>query len=62
VPIDLLSLSEHKFHGPKGGGCLVVRDRARPRLWRLTFGGGQEFGLRPGTLSTHQIVGLAATL
>jgi cysteine desulfurase len=62
VPIDLLSLSAHKFHGRKGVGCLVVRDRPRLRLRPLTFGGGQEFGLRPGTLPTQQIVGLATAL
>jgi cysteine desulfurase len=62
IPIDLLSLSAHKFHGPKGVGCLFVRDRPRLRLRPLTFGGGQEFGLRPGTLPTHQIVGLAVAL
>ncbi len=60
--IDLLSLSAHKFHGPKGIGCLFVRDRARLPLRPLAFGGGQEFGLRPGTLPTHQIVGLASAL
>lgn len=62
ISIDLLSLSAHKFHGPKGVGCLFVRDRARLPLRPLTFGGGQEFGLRPGTLPTHQIVGLATAL
>jgi len=62
VPIDLLSLSAHKFHGPKGVGCLVIRDRPRLRLRPLTFGGGQEFGLRPGTLPTHQVLGLAKAL
>ncbi|WP_295880867.1 cysteine desulfurase family protein [uncultured Thiohalocapsa sp.] len=62
TPIDLLSLSAHKFHGPKGIGCLFVRDRGRLPLRPLTFGGGQEFGLRPGTLPTHQIAGLAAAL
>ncbi len=62
VPVDLLSLSAHKFHGPKGVGCLVIRDRPRLRLRPLTFGGGQEFGLRPGTLPTHQILGLAKAL
>lgn len=62
LQIDLLSLSGHKFHGPKGIGCLVIRDRARLHLRPLTYGGGQEFGLRPGTLPTHQIVGLVAAL
>jgi cysteine desulfurase len=59
TPIDLLSLSAHKFHGPKGIGCLAVRNRRRLRLQPLAYGGGQEFGLRPGTLPTHQILGLA---
>jgi cysteine desulfurase len=62
LPIDLLALSAHKFHGPKGVGCLVVRDRRRLRLQPLLYGGGQEFALRPGTLATHQIVGLSAAL
>lgn len=62
TPIDLLSLSAHKFHGPKGVGCLVVRNRRRLRLRPLMYGGGQEFGLRPGTLATHQIIGLAVAL
>lgn len=60
--IDLLSLSAHKFHGPKGAGCLAIRDRSRLRLQPLVYGGGQEFGLRPGTQPTHQILGLAAAL
>jgi cysteine desulfurase len=62
VPIDLLALSAHKFYGPKGVGCLVIRNRRRLRLQPLLYGGGQEFGLRPGTLATHQIVGLSAAL
>jgi len=62
TPIDLLSLSAHKFYGPKGIGCLVVRNRRRLRLQPLMHGGGQEFGLRPGTLPTHQIVGCATAL
>lgn len=59
LPIDLLSLSGHKFYGPKGIGCLYVRNRKKTQLTPLTHGGGQEHGLRPGTLPTHQIVGLA---
>ncbi len=62
VPIDFLALSAHKFHGPKGVGCLVIRNRHRLRLQPLLYGGGQEFGLRPGTLATHQIIGLSAAL
>jgi len=62
TPIDLLSLSAHKFHGPKGIGCLVVRNRRQLRLRPLLYGGGQEFGLRPGTLPTHQIIGLSTAL
>ena len=62
LPIDLLALSAHKFHGPKGVGCLVIRNRRHLRLQPLLYGGGQEFGLRPGTLATHQILGLSATL
>ncbi len=55
--VDLLSLSAHKLHGPKGVGALYVRSRPRLRLEPLMFGGGQERGYRPGTLATHQIVG-----
>jgi cysteine desulfurase len=59
TPIDLLSISGHKCYGPKGIGCLYIRNRKRQRLMPLMQGGGQEFGLRPGTLPTHQIVGMA---
>ena len=62
LPVDLLALSAHKFHGPKGIGCLIVRNRRQLRLQPLLYGGGQEYGLRPGTLPTHQIVGLSAAL
>ncbi len=57
--VDLLSLSGHKLYGPKGVGALYVR-RRRPRV-RLTAvqeGGGQERGLRSGTLNVPGIVGL----
>jgi cysteine desulfurase len=58
LPVDILSFTGHKLYGPKGAGALYVSRSARPRLHAVTFGGGQERGLRPGTLATHQIVGL----
>jgi cysteine desulfurase len=60
LPVDVLSFTAHKLYGPKGAGALYVYREARPRLQPVTFGGGQERGLRPGTLATHQIVGLGA--
>jgi cysteine desulfurase len=57
-PIDLLSLSGHKIYGPKGVGALITTRAARRVLRPLQEGGGQERGLRPGTLPVHQLVGL----
>ncbi len=60
MQVDLLSLSAHKLYGPKGIGALFIdRERVR-RVEPLMFGGGQERGMRPGTLPTHQIVGMGA--
>ena len=56
--IDLLSISSHKVYGPKGIGALYVRRRPRARLEPLIDGGGQERGLRSGTLSPALCVGL----
>jgi cysteine desulfurase len=60
--IDLLSVSGHKIYGPKGVGALVTRRRGykRPPLHPLAFGGGQERGLRPGTLPVPLLAGLGA--
>jgi cysteine desulfurase len=65
IPLDLrgagvalASLSAHKIHGPKGVGALVVDSRSGVHLQPLVYGGGQERGMRSGTLPTHQIVGM----
>ena len=57
LPLDFVSFTAHKLYGPKGVGALYVRAEARAHLQPILFGGGQERGLRPGTLPTHQIVG-----
>jgi cysteine desulfurase len=55
---DLLSLSAHKMYGPKGIGALYVRRRPRMRISPLMAGGGQERGLRSGTLPVPPIIGM----
>lgn len=54
--IDLLTLTGHKFHGPKGCGAVYIRKGLK--VSQLIFGGGQEKGLRPGTENTAGIAGL----
>ena len=56
--IDLASISGHKIHGPKGIGALYIRRKPRIRLTPIINGGGQERGLRSGTLATPLVVGL----
>ena len=58
--LDLLSLSAHKAYGPKGVGALVASRRRGVQLQALHYGGGQERNLRPGTVATHQVVGMGA--
>ena len=60
MAIDLMSISGHKLYGPKGVGALYVRRRPRVRLAPLMSGGGQERGLRSGTLPAALCVGLGA--
>lgn len=56
-PIDLMSFSAHKCYGPKGIGALFVRQKPRIRLLPQMHGGGQQQGLRAGTLPTPLIAG-----
>lgn len=58
--VDLLALTAHKTYGPKGIGALYVRRKPPVGLRPILHGGGQELGLRSGTLPTHQIVGMGA--
>ena len=56
--IDLLSISAHKLYGPKGIGILYVRRKPRVRLQSIISGGGQERGMRSGTLPVPLCVGM----
>lgn len=58
--IDLLSLSSHKIYGPKGVGALYVHSHVLKQLPPLNYGGGQEQGVRSGTVPTPLCVGFAA--
>ena len=58
LPVDLLSLTGHKFYGPKGIGALYIADRPGCRVEPILFGGGQQQRIRPGTLPTDLIAGL----
>ena len=55
---DLMSLSAHKVYGPKGVGALLVSQLHGVRVEARQFGGGQERGLRSGTLAPHQLAGM----
>jgi len=58
--IDLMSISGHKLYGPKGVGALFVRRRPRVRIEAIQSGGGQERGIRSGTVPTPLVVGIGA--
>lgn len=58
LKVDVVSISGHKIYGPKGVGCLYVRRKPRVRLEPIINGGGQERGLRSGTVPVPLVVGL----
>lgn len=59
VPVDFMSISAHKFHGPKGVGAAYIRsdEYGLPPITAFMHGGEQENGIRAGTLAVHNIVG-----
>lgn len=63
IPIDLLCISAHKFHGPKGIGALYIRKKRQPiQLETLIAGGQQENGFRGGTYPVHNLVGMGEAI
>ena len=58
LPVDLMSLTGHKFYGPKGIGALYIIDRPDCHVEPILYGGGQQRRIRPGTLPTDLIAGL----
>jgi cysteine desulfurase len=62
MQIDLLSINAHKACGPKGIGALYLNAGRIRRVTPMLFGGGQQRGIRPGTLPVHQIVGMGETM
>ena len=60
IPVDFITASAHKFHGPKGIGFVFVRKNSG--MQPILFGGEQERGLRPGTEALHDIAGMAEAL
>jgi len=58
LDVDLLSISAHKMHGPQGIGCLYVKNTVQNAITPIIHGGGQERGIRSGTLPTMLCVGL----
>ena len=58
--IDLLSVSGHKIHGPKGSGFLYIKDKTR--IKPIIYGGGQQKGMRSGTENVPAIAGLSAAV
>lgn len=63
IPVDILCISAHKFHGPKGTGALFIRRKSKPiQMEPLIIGGKQENGFRAGTYNVPNIVGLGKAI
>ena len=62
IPIDMISFSAHKLHGPKGIGGIYVNGRTRKKIRPIILGGGQQKNLRSGTLNVPGIVGMAKAM
>ena len=62
LPIDLLSASAHKFHGPKGVGFLLAKENVIPSIEPLQVGGGQQNGIRGGTEPLALIAGMSTAI
>jgi len=61
LPVDMMSVTAHKFYGPKGIGALYIADRPGCHVEPILFGGGQQRRIRPGTLPTELIAGFGLT-
>jgi cysteine desulfurase len=61
LPVDLMSITAHKFYGPKGIGALYIADRPGCHVEPILYGGGQQRRIRPGTMSTELIAALGMT-
>jgi len=61
LPVDLMSVTAHKFYGPKGIGALFIADRPGCHVDPILYGGGQQRRIRPGTLPTELIAGFGMT-
>ena len=62
IPVDMISFSSHKLHGPKGVGGLYINSMARSRIHPIILGGGQQGNLRSGTLNVPGIAGMAKAM
>lgn len=61
LPVDLMSVTAHKFYGPKGIGALFIAERPGCHVDPILYGGGQQRRIRPGTLPTELIAGFGMT-